>query len=179
MISLEGETLAQEVYVRLQDEVDLLKAKGILPCLALIHTTQNDSSIKHVHLKKTRAEKIGVRLKQFHLIDTTQTELVSLIHRLNKDNSIYGIFVQMPLRDKLNEIEIVSAIAPEKDVDGLTPTSIRNSLLGEKTYLPAGVEATFELLEYYRIKPEGKHWVGLGSSNYLCKPFFQSWFWSW
>ncbi|MHA1444787.1 MAG: tetrahydrofolate dehydrogenase/cyclohydrolase catalytic domain-containing protein, partial [Candidatus Hodarchaeales archaeon] len=170
MIILDGETLAQRLLLNLQDKVDLLKKNGITPCLALIHTSQNEHSIKSAYNKKTKAEKTGIKLKLFHLKNTTQKELVKLIHRLNEDQSIHGIFVQMPLRDKLNKNEIVSAIAPEKDVDGLSPTSIGKILLGEKTFIPAGVEAIFKLLEYYRIKPEGKHWVILGSSNYLCKP---------
>ncbi len=162
--------MAKQILAELQDEVDQLKTKGITPCLALIHTTRNKRSSKYVNQKKTIAEKIGINFIPFHLIDTTQKEIVKLIHRLNEDQNVHGIFIQIPLDTGLNETEILSAITPNKDVDGLSPTSIGKIQLGEKTIVPAGIRAIFMFLEYYMINPMGKYWVILGSSNYLCKP---------
>ena len=170
VVILDGYAPAQEVLTELRVEVDLLKNRGISPCLALIQTIRDKQSIRVAKHKKKQAEKTGIALKIFHLPDSTQKDLIKLIDNLNRDPDIHGIFIQMPLQDKLNEFKLVSAIAPEKDVDALSPTSMGKILLGSQTFRPAGIEAVFKLLEYYKIKSEGKHWVILGSSNYLCKP---------
>lgn len=170
MIILEGKSLAEEIFEKLRVEVDLLKKKGVTPSLALILTTQDKQSIRIAKHKKKQAEKTGIILKLFNLFDSTQKDLIKLIHSLNEDPNTHGIFIQMPLQDTFNEIEIGSAIAPMKDVDCFSSTSMGKILLGKYTYLPAGVEAVFKLLEYYKIEPDGKHWVVLGASNYLCKP---------
>ncbi len=169
MIILAGNILAQYVLAELKVEVDHLKKNGVLPCLALILTTQDKQNIRIAKHKKTQAEKIGIIFKLFHTPESTHKDLIKLIHKLNEDPDIHGIFIQMPLRSNLNDFEIVSAIAKEKDVDALSPASLGRVMLGEQNFLPAGVEAIFKLLEHHKIKPECKHWVILGSSNYLCK----------
>jgi methylenetetrahydrofolate dehydrogenase (NADP+)/methenyltetrahydrofolate cyclohydrolase len=105
-----------------------------------------------------------------HLEETTQEELLNLINKLNNDESVHGIMVQLPLHEGLNELETVEAIAPKKDVDGLSPSTLGKIMMGEDCYLPAGVEAIMELLERYNIEPEGKHWVITGMSNIIGKP---------
>ncbi|MDP2900571.1 MAG: bifunctional methylenetetrahydrofolate dehydrogenase/methenyltetrahydrofolate cyclohydrolase, partial [Candidatus Bathyarchaeota archaeon] len=77
---------------------------------------------------------------------------------------------QLPAPKDVNEGEIVEAIAPEKDVDGLSPVTFGKIVLGEKSFLPAGVEAIMELLRRYNIDPEGKHWVVAGLPSWLGKP---------
>jgi methylenetetrahydrofolate dehydrogenase (NADP+)/methenyltetrahydrofolate cyclohydrolase len=78
--------------------------------------------------------------------------------------------VQLPLAEGLSELETVDAIDPEKDVDGLSPSTLGRLLMGEEAYMPAGVEAILELLKRHNISPEDKHWVVVGKSNFLSKP---------
>ncbi|TFH17574.1 bifunctional 5,10-methylenetetrahydrofolate dehydrogenase/5,10-methenyltetrahydrofolate cyclohydrolase, partial [Candidatus Bathyarchaeota archaeon] len=127
-------------------------------------------SARYVGLKKKRAESIGIYCEFHHLEQTTNTELVALIEKLNKDPKVHGIMVQLPLAEGLDELKAVDAIAPEKDVDGLSPNTLGKVLMGEDCYAPAGVEAIMELLKRHGIDPNKKHWVIVGSSNFLSKP---------
>jgi methylenetetrahydrofolate dehydrogenase (NADP+)/methenyltetrahydrofolate cyclohydrolase len=96
--------------------------------------------------------------------------VISLIKRLNADPKVHGVMVQLPAPKEVNEGEIVETITPEKDVDGLSPVTFGKIVLGEKSFLPAGVEAIMELLRRYDIDPEGKHWVVAGLTSWLGKP---------
>ncbi len=169
-IILDGYTTAQEVLKELKAEVDALRTRGVSPCLAIILTGREKHSIRYADLKRAQAEKIGVIFKLYHLEETTQEDLENLINKLNEDPKIHGIMIQMPLAEGLDELSAVKAIAPSKDVDGLSPNTLGKILLGGKSYLPAGIEAIMELLRRYEIKPSGKHWIIVGNSNYLSKP---------
>jgi methylenetetrahydrofolate dehydrogenase (NADP+)/methenyltetrahydrofolate cyclohydrolase len=167
---LNGRETTTKVMEELTKIIEELKSKGITPGLGLVLTGEDKYSARYVKLKKRRAEKIGMYAEFHHLEKTTQEELVSLINRLNDDPKIHGIMVQLPLAEDLNELEVVNALDPEKDVDGLSPTTLGKLVMGEEAYLPAGVEAILELMRRYDIDPEQKHWVVIGSSNFLSKP---------
>jgi methylenetetrahydrofolate dehydrogenase (NADP+)/methenyltetrahydrofolate cyclohydrolase len=167
---LDGRETTDKVMEEVAAEVEALKARGVTPGLALVLTGDDKYSARYVKLKKRRAEKVGM-YAEFHLLEqTTDEELVALIHRLNEDPKIHGIMVQLPLAEGLSELKAVDAIAPEKDVDGLSPNTLGKVLMGEETYPPAGVEAIMELFRRYDLSPEQKHWVVVGSSNFLSKP---------
>lgn len=167
---LDGRATTKIVMDEIKEEVDKLLEKNIQPGLALVLTGTDKYSARYVKLKKKRAESIGMYSEFHHLEDTTNEELESLIQELNKDPKIHGIMVQLPLSEGLDELRVVDAISPEKDVDGLSPNTLGKILMGEDAYLPAGVEAIRELLKRYNIDPSGKHWLIIGSSNYLSKP---------
>lgn len=169
-IILDGKATTEIVMDEIKVEVDALAKKGIVPGLAIILTGNDKYSVRYVKLKKKRAEKIGIYSEFHHLEETTQEELIALIKKLNNDPKIHGIMVQLPLAEGLNELGAVEAIDPAKDVDGLGPNTLGKLLMGEETHLPAGVEAIMELLKRYDIDPEKKHWVVIGSSNFLSKP---------
>jgi len=147
-----------------------LKNKGVTPGLALVLTGEDKYSARYVGMKAKKAEELGMYAEFHHLEKTTQKELEALIGKLNKDPKIHGIMVQLPLAEGLNELETVDAIDPGKDVDGLTPNTLGKLLMGEKAYMPAGVEAILELMKRYGIDPENKHWVVVGKTNFLSKP---------
>lgn len=167
---LNGRETTDKVMEEVAAEVEALKARGVPPGLALVITGDDKYSARYVKLKKKRAEKVGIYAEFHHLEQTTDEELVALINRLNEDPKIHGIMVQLPLAEGLSELKAVDAIAPEKDVDGLSPSTLGKILMGEETYPPAGVEAIMELFRRYDLSPENKHWVVVGSSNFLSKP---------
>lgn len=169
-IILNGRETSAKVMEEVEEEVKKLISKGITPGLGLVLTGTDRYSARYVRLKKRRAESIGIQTFHHHLENPSQEEVLKLIEQLNSDSNVHGIMVQLPLAEGLDELETVEAILPEKDVDGLTPTTLGRLLMGEETYTPAGVEAIIELFKRYDLDPEGKHWMVLGSSNFLSKP---------
>jgi methylenetetrahydrofolate dehydrogenase (NADP+)/methenyltetrahydrofolate cyclohydrolase len=167
---LDGKATTDKVMEEVAAEVVKLAEKGVTPGLALVLTGDDKYSARYVGLKKKRAESIGIYCEFHHLEQITNTELVALIEKLNKDPKVHGIMVQLPLAEGLDELKAVDAIAPEKDVDGLSPNTLGKVLMGEDCYAPAGVEAIMELLKRHDIDPNKKHWVIVGSSNFLSKP---------
>ena len=167
---LDGKAATEQVMAEITEEVAKLAAKGVTPGLALVLTGADEYSARYVRLKQKRAESVGIYCKFHHLEQTTDEELVKLIKKLNTDPKIHGIMVQLPLAEGLDELKAVDAIAPEKDVDGLSPNTLGKVLMGEDCFVPAGVEAIMQLLKRNGIDPNRKHWVVVGSSNFLSKP---------
>jgi methylenetetrahydrofolate dehydrogenase (NADP+)/methenyltetrahydrofolate cyclohydrolase len=169
-VTLDGRETSDKIMDELAAKVEELKGKGVEPTIALVLTGADKYSRRYVRMKAKRAEKIGIKAPFYHLEETTTDEVVELVERLSEDPSIHGVLVQLPVAEGLDELEIVSAVSPEKDVDGITPSTLGKILIGEETLLPAGVEAIMELLRRYDLDPEGKHWVVAGSTNWLGRP---------
>jgi len=169
-VILDGRETSEKIMEELQSEVEKLKEKGVNPSLALVLTGADKFSRRYVRMKARRAEKIGIEARFHHLEETTTEQVVKLVRGLCDDPAVHGVLVQLPVAEGLDELEIVDAIDPEKDVDGLTPSTLGKILMGEETLLPAGVEAIMELFRRYDLDPEGKRWVVAGSTNWLGKP---------
>ena len=167
---LDGRATTAKVMEEVAAKVEKLADKGIVPGLALVLTGDDKYSARYVKLKKRRAEKIGMYAEFHQFEETTNEDLKAFIEKLNNDPKIHGIMVQLPLAEGLDELEAVEAIAPEKDVDGLSSNTLGKVLMGEDCYLPAGVEAIIELFKRYDISPEQKHWLVAGETNFLSKP---------
>jgi len=167
---LNGKETSATVMEELQPKVDELKAKGVTPTLALVLTGTDKYSRRYVRRKAKRAESIGIDARLHHLEETTTEEVVKLVEELCGDPEIHGVLVQLPVAEGLHEGEIVDAVTAEKDVDGISPSTLGKILLGEESFLPAGVDAILELFRRYDLDPEGKHWVVAGSTNWLGKP---------
>jgi methylenetetrahydrofolate dehydrogenase (NADP+)/methenyltetrahydrofolate cyclohydrolase len=169
-IILDGKATTAIVMEEIAAEVEKLAGKGIVPGLAVVLTGDDKYSVRYVKLKTKRAAKVGMYAEFHHLEETTDEELKALIEKLNDDPKIHGIMVQLPLAEGLDELSAVETIADEKDVDGLSPSTLGKLLMGEECYLPAGVEAIMELFKRYDISPEGKHWLVAGGTNFMSKP---------
>jgi methylenetetrahydrofolate dehydrogenase (NADP+)/methenyltetrahydrofolate cyclohydrolase len=169
-VILDGKETSAKIVEEVRAEVEKLKAKGVNPTLALILVGADPGSTRYVNIKVKRAEEIGITAQLHHLETATTEQVISLIKRLNADPKVHGVMVQLPAPKEVNEGEIVEAIAPEKDVDALSPVTFGKIVLGEQSFLPAGVEAIMELLKRYSIDPEGKHWVVAGLPSWLGKP---------
>ncbi len=169
-IVLDGRETSDKVMEELAAQVEELKAKGIKPTLALVLTGNDKYSRRYVRMKAKRAEELGMEARFHHLEETTTEEVVKLVEELCEDPEIHGALVQLPVTEGLDEGAIVEAVSPEKDVDGISPSTLGKILLGEECFLPAGVDAIMELFRRYEIDPEGKHWVVAGATNWLGKP---------
>ncbi len=169
-IILDGKETSTTIMAELQTRVDELKAKGVAPTLALVLTGGDKYSRRYIRMKVKRAERIGIETRLHHLEETTTEAVVELVERLCSDPDIHGVLVQLPAAEGLDEGAIVEAVTAEKDVDGISPSTLGKILLGEASFLPAGVDAILELFRRYGLDPEGKHWVVAGSTNWLGKP---------
>ena len=169
-VVLNGRETSDAIMEELAAKVEELKGKGVTPTLALVLTGADKYSRRYVRMKVKRAEKLGMEARFHHLEETTTVEVVKLVEELCADPEVHGVLVQLPVADGLDEGAIVEAVTPEKDVDGISPSTLGKILLGEESFLPAGVDAIMELFRRYDLDPEGKHWVVAGSTNWLGKP---------
>ncbi|MBR1614896.1 MAG: bifunctional methylenetetrahydrofolate dehydrogenase/methenyltetrahydrofolate cyclohydrolase FolD [Treponema sp.] len=168
---IDGKAIAQEVRSGVAEKVKALKEKGVNPCLAVILVGQNPASVSYVTGKRKALAEAGMVDKSCDLPeDTTEKELLALIDKLNKDDSVHGILVQLPLPKHINEDKVIMAIDPSKDVDGFHPVSVGNMVIGRPGFLPCTPHGIIVLLQKMGIVTSGKHAVVIGRSNIVGKP---------
>lgn len=168
---IDGKTIAAQVRGDVAKKVSELKEKGITPCLAVILVGENPASVSYVTGKQKALAEVGMLDKSLRLPEsTTEEELLQIIDKLNKDNSVHGILVQLPLPKHINEEKIILAISPKKDVDGFHPENVGNLVIGKKSFLPCTPHGIIVLLQKMKIETSGKHAVVIGRSNIVGKP---------
>lgn len=172
MILLDGKKVAEAIKEELKNEIAKLVEQGKnIPGLVAILVGENPASEIYVRSKAKDCAEIGMRSKVEKLgPDTSEETLLKLVEKYNQDKDYHGILVQLPLPKHINEDKIIEAISPKKDVDGFSPVSVGNLVIGKDTFAsctPAGIQ---ELLMRYGIETKGKHVVVLGRSNIVGKP---------
>ena len=168
---IDGKAIAAQVRGEVAEKVSALKAKGITPCLAVILVGENPASVSYVTGKQKALAEVGMADRSLHLPEsTTEEELLKIIDDLNKDTTVHGILVQLPLPEHINEEKVLLAIDPEKDVDGFHPMNVGNLVIGKKGFLPCTPHGIIVLLEKMGIETRGKHAVVIGRSNIVGKP---------
>ena len=168
---IDGKQIALEVRGGVAEKVAALKEKGITPCLAVVLVGENPASVSYVTGKRKALAEAGMMDKSVELPESTsEEELLSLIEKLNKDDSVHGILVQLPLPKHINEDKVIMAISPEKDVDGFHPVNVGNLVIGKKAFLPCTPHGIIVLLKKMGIETSGKHAVVVGRSNIVGKP---------
>ena len=168
---IDGFEIARQVREEVANKTAELKAKGINPCLAVILVGENPASVSYVTGKQKALAEVGMLDKSIKLPEsTTEEELLNLIDELNKDDSVHGILVQLPLPKHINEQKVILAISPDKDVDGFHPVSVGNLVIGNKSYLPCTPHGIIVLLKKMGIETDGKNAVVIGRSNIVGKP---------
>ena len=168
---IDGKAIAAQVRSEVAEKVSALKAKGITPCLAVILVGENPASVSYVTGKQKALAEVGMADRSLHLPEsTTEEELLKIIDDLNKDTTVHGILVQLPLPEHINEEKVLLAIDPEKDVDGFHPMNVGNLVIGKKAFLPCTPHGIIVLLEKMGIETSGKHAVVIGRSNIVGKP---------
>ncbi|HHB5416246.1 TPA: bifunctional methylenetetrahydrofolate dehydrogenase/methenyltetrahydrofolate cyclohydrolase FolD [Staphylococcus aureus] len=168
---LDGKQIAKDYRQGLQDQVEALKEKGFTPKLSVILVGNDGASQSYVRSKKKAAEKIGMISEIVHLEETaTEEEVLNELNRLNNDDSISGILVQVPLPKQVSEQKILEAINPEKDVDGFHPINIGKLYIDEQTFVPCTPLGIMEILKHADIDLEGKNAVVIGRSHIVGQP---------
>ena len=168
---IDGTRIGNELREKLKSRIEALKEKGKLPGLAVILVGENPASQVYVRMKEKACESLGIHSEKFALpADTSQEEVLALIQRLNHDDKIHGILVQLPLPAHFNEELIIESIIPTKDVDGFHPINIGNLMLGKPLFSPCTPAGVIELLRASQIDMKGKNVVVVGRSNIVGKP---------
>ncbi|HCZ9737719.1 TPA: bifunctional methylenetetrahydrofolate dehydrogenase/methenyltetrahydrofolate cyclohydrolase FolD [Staphylococcus aureus] len=168
---LDGKQIAKDYRQGLQNQVEALKEKGFTPKLSVILVGNDGASQSYVRSKKKAAEKIGMISEIVHLEETaTEEEVLNELNRLNNDDSVSGILVQVPLPKQVSEQKILEAINPDKDVDGFHPINIGKLYIDEQTFVPCTPLGIMEILKHADIGLEGKNAVVIGRSHIVGQP---------
>ena len=169
---LDGKIVSQAVKDNLKEALNSIKATDKnAPHLAAILVGSNGASETYVASKIKNCAEVGfisslVRLDE----NVTEEKLAYEINKLNQDDDVDGILVQLPLPPHINEEKIISLVNPEKDVDGFHPVSAGKLMLGLPGFIPATPYGIMLLLEHYKIETSGKHAVVIGRSNIVGRP---------
>ena len=169
---IEGRVIAEKVYGELRGEIAALKKSGRTPGLAVVLVGDNPASRAYVRSKDKMCRDLGLHSVKLELpADTTQDALLARVEELNRDLAIHGILVQSPPPKHIDEVAIVRAIDPAKDVDGFHPTNIAKLALGDESgFVPCTPLGCQRLLIESGIEITGAHVVVLGRSMIVGKP---------
>ncbi|MCL2281459.1 MAG: bifunctional 5,10-methylene-tetrahydrofolate dehydrogenase/5,10-methylene-tetrahydrofolate cyclohydrolase [Dehalococcoidia bacterium] len=169
---ISGTETAKQITAETCQEVAELKTRhGIIPGLATILVGDDPASHVYVGRKVKMCQDIGIHSERYDMpASTSETDLIALLAKLNNNPQINGILVQMPLPKHIDESKIISAINPDKDVDGFHPTSVGRMVVGNPSFLPCTPRGIQILLERSNIKTDGAEVVVVGRSNIVGKP---------
>lgn len=168
---ISGKMVSAQVKARVADETAELKKKGITPGLAVVIVGDDPASRVYVNNKKKACAEVGFYSEEHALpAQTTMEELLALVRRLNADDKINGILVQLPLPKHLDEKAVIEAIDPSKDVDAFHPANVGRIMIGDYHFLPCTPAGIMEMLKSENIEIGGKECVVIGRSNIVGKP---------
>ena len=168
---IDGKSISMQIKEELKAEVADLKCKGISICLAVIQVGNDPASSVYVNNKKKACAYIGIESESYELPEeTSEAELLALVERLNQEEHVNGILVQLPLPAQMDEDKVIRAISPQKDVDGFHPQSVGRLWIGEKGFLSCTPAGIIQLLKRSGIEMDGKECVVIGRSNIVGKP---------
>lgn len=169
---IDGKKVAADVRARLVKEIEELKAAGHTPGLAVVLVGEDPASQVYVGSKVKACAELGIYSQKWALpAETTQEQLVELIHQLNADDRIHGILVQSPPPPHIDEEAVILNIDPRKDVDGFHPANVAKLVLEDESgFVPCTPLGCMELLAAYGIPTAGKHAVVIGRSMIVGKP---------
>ena len=172
-IKIDGKIIAQSVKDRVKKAAEEMRTQGIDPCLATVLIGDNPASATYVRNKHKACQEVGIATKD-HKLDAniTQLELTNIIDKLNTDNLVHGILVQLPLPEQLDEFATTSRISPVKDVDGLTPYNAGLLAMKKAALVACTPSGIMEMFDYHKISLEGKNVVLINRSNLVGKPLY-------
>ena len=168
---INGKEFADKLCKKIAEEVKKLKDKNITPGLAVIRVGEDPASTVYINMKAKKTEEVGMHSVTKILDEkTSQNDLLNIVEELNKDESINGILVQLPLPEQINEDSVINAINPDKDVDGLHPLNGGRLIGGTPRFLPATPAGVQQMLQRSGFSPDGKQVAICGRSNIVGKP---------
>ena len=171
-VLIDGKATSLAVRSEIKEGVDAFaKEHNTVPGLAVVIVGENPASQVYVRNKHKACGEVGIYSEVHELPEnTTEAELLELVNRLNSDDKINGILVQLPLPKHLDEEKVILSINPRKDVDAFHPENVGKIMIGNFSFLPCTPAGVMELLKHYNINPAGKHCVIIGRSNIVGKP---------
>ncbi len=169
---LDGKAMALQIKDEIANEVRALTQQGHrAPHLAAVIVGTDGASMTYVANKEKSSHEVGFTSSVYRMSEqTTEKQLLETVEFLNNDPDIDGFIVQLPLPKHIDEQKVITAISPDKDVDGFTPINIGRMVLGEECFVPATPMGICTLLQRFGIETAGKHCVVLGRSNIVGTP---------
>lgn len=168
---IDGKLISKQIKDELKERVAAYQKQGTEIALAVIQVGNDPASTVYVGNKKKACEYIGIRSVSYELPEeTTEEELLGIIDKLNQDDAIYGILVQLPVPKHIHENHIIQAIDPKKDVDGFHPQSVGALSIGQTGFVSCTPAGVIQLLKRSGIEIAGKECVVIGRSNIVGKP---------
>jgi methylenetetrahydrofolate dehydrogenase (NADP+)/methenyltetrahydrofolate cyclohydrolase len=171
-VVVDGLALAQQLRKEMSGEVGKLVASGHRPpCLAVVLVGDDPGSASYIKGKRRACKRVGMESVEHDLpAEASQDAVISLVQRLNQDEEVDGILVQLPLPDAVDANAVAAAIDPSKDVDGVCPTNGGQLLAGEEGLFPCTPLGILAILDHYGIPLEGANAVVIGRSMIVGKP---------
>ncbi len=172
MTVLSGKEVVAAIKSKLSEDVAALKEKGINPTLAIVRVGEREDDLSYEKGATTRCKGVGIEIKKFVFpVDVPQEELIKTIKQINEDSSIHGVLIFRPLPKTIDDNAVREALAPEKDVDGITDKSMTGVYSGNGMgYAPCTPSACMAILDHYGIDLTGKNVVVVGRSLVVGKP---------
>ncbi|MCS1350785.1 bifunctional methylenetetrahydrofolate dehydrogenase/methenyltetrahydrofolate cyclohydrolase FolD [Mechercharimyces sp. CAU 1602] len=168
---IDGKGMAAQIRSELKATVQTLSHQGTMPGLAVVLVGEDPASQLYVRGKIRACEEVGIYSEQIYLTsDVLEEEVLAVIDRLNDDQKIHGILVQLPLPVQIDPDRIIERIDPAKDVDGFHPQNMGRLVIGQHGFLPCTPHGIMEMLKRSDISITGKHVVVVGRSNIVGKP---------
>ena len=168
---IDGKAIAAEIRGEAKQEAQVLLDQGVQPCLAVVLVGNNPASKAYVGSKVRACEETGIKSLKIELAaDISEQELLEQVERLNNDDSVHGILVQLPLPHHMDEERVTEHIDPAKDVDGFHPENVGKLSIGIDCLAPCTPSGIPELITHSGIDMSGKHAVVIGRSNIVGKP---------
>lgn len=171
-IILDGKKLSEKIREKIKEDVDFIKKNcPRVPGLAVVLVGNNEASKIYVNMKVKACQEVGFYSKLLTFDEgISEEELILQIEKLNNDENIDGILVQLPLPKNIDELKINSTIDINKDVDGFNPVNLGRLFLGEDCFVPCTPKGIIRLLKHYNVELSGKKAVVIGRSNIVGKP---------
>ena len=168
---IDGKAVSAQVKQRIKEETAVLKEHGVEVGLAVVIVGDDPASKVYVRNKKKACEEVGFNSYEYALpAETTEQQLLELVNKLNADEKVNGILVQLPLPKHLDDKVIINNILPEKDVDAFHPVNVGKIMIGDYSFLPCTPAGVMELIHSTGVDVKGKQCVVIGRSNIVGKP---------
>jgi methylenetetrahydrofolate dehydrogenase (NADP+)/methenyltetrahydrofolate cyclohydrolase len=172
---LKGKEVVAAMKEKMIADVEALGAKGVTPTLGIIRIGERPDDISYEKGATKRCAEVGVAVKQYLLPETaTQDELLKVIDEVNNDKNVHGVLLFRPLPKGMDDATVRRALAPEKDIDGITDLSLAGVFTGtELGFAPCTAQACIEIIDHFGIDVKGKNAVVIGRSLVIGKPVAQ------
>ncbi|NOQ51360.1 MAG: bifunctional methylenetetrahydrofolate dehydrogenase/methenyltetrahydrofolate cyclohydrolase FolD [Desulfuromonadaceae bacterium] len=168
---IDGKAMAADLRQEIATDTAALIAQGVTPGLAVVLVGEDPASRVYVSMKEKACAATGIFSDEYKLpVETSEAELLELIVKLNNDERIDGILVQLPLPEHIDEAKVLEAISPAKDVDGFHPYNVGRLVTGNPLFQPCTPYGVMKMLERTGVDLEGKEVVVVGRSNIVGKP---------